>query len=87
MGFQAPATPEAMARAARALGVVDPVAGMHALARELGVPTALKELGMPESGIERVTELVVANPYANVRPIDRESIRGLLTSAYTGIAA
>ena len=42
---------------------------------------------MEESDIEKVTELVVANPYANARPIARDSIRALLQDAYLGRAA
>jgi homogentisate 1,2-dioxygenase len=47
------ASPEAAARVARALGVVDPARGIATLARGSGAPISLAELGMPREGIER----------------------------------
>lgn len=45
--------PKAMAAIARALGVVDPVRGVEALAEATGVAVPLEKLGMPKEGIER----------------------------------
>ena len=38
------------------------------LAGKVGAPRALRDLGMPESGIERATDQALANPYWNPRP-------------------
>src|SRR6185312_5435248 len=77
--YNAPAAPGAMARAARALGVTDAPQGLYDLAKGLGAPLALKDIGMPEAGLDRV-----ANPYWNPRPIERAAIRALLDDAFHG---
>lgn len=82
--YNAPAAPEAMARAARALGATDAPTALYDLARSLGAPVALKDLGMPEAGLDRAADLAVANPYWNPRPIKREAIRALLDDAFWG---
>src|SRR3546814_9629734 len=67
---------DAMARIARALGVEGNAAvAMHQLARRLGAPMALRELGMPEAAIREAAALATANPYPNPRPVDRKSTR------------
>lgn len=82
--YNAPATPQAMVRLARALGVADSARGLHDLAGRLGAPRALKDLGMPEAGIDRAADIAVANPYANPRPIERDAIRTLIARAWAG---
>jgi hypothetical protein len=49
--------PDAMRAIARALGVIDPVRGIEALARATGVAVPLAKLGMPKEGIERFGDL------------------------------
>lgn len=51
-------SPGAMAAIARALQVVDPIAGLDALSRVSGAPRTLSELGMPRDGIDRVVAAV-----------------------------
>jgi alcohol dehydrogenase class IV len=82
--YNAAAAPEAMARIARALGVADAPLGLYALARSLNAPLALKDIGMPESGLDRAADLATSNPYWNPRPIERNAIRALLDDAYFG---
>jgi alcohol dehydrogenase class IV len=82
--FNAPAAPAAMAQVGRAVGVADPAAGLYDLARNAGAPVALRDIGMPESGIDRAADLAVANPYFNPRPFTRDDIRKLLTDAWAG---
>jgi maleylacetate reductase len=59
------------------------VLGLYDLARRLQLPSALSDIGMPESGIERAAD-IVQNPYANPRPVDRASVRDLIARAYRG---
>lgn len=67
--FQREREPAAMAAIARALGVVDPVAGLERLARASGAPSGLESLGMPRDGIERAVERVRATPaFASMDP-------------------
>jgi alcohol dehydrogenase class IV len=82
--YNAAAAPEAMARAAAALGVEDAPRGLFKLARSLGAPTSLQALGMPQAGLDRAADLAAANPYWNPRPIERAPIRALLDDAYFG---
>ena len=44
----------------------------------------LKELGMPEDGIDKAADLAVKNPYWNPRTIEREGIRELIRRAWAG---
>ena len=78
------AAPEAMARISRALGRDDPAVALHDLARAIGAPIALKDIGMPLDGLERAARLAVENPYYNPASIRYESILALLTAAWQG---
>lgn len=82
--YNAAAAPEAMARVARALGAPNAPQGLYDLAASLGAPVALKDIGMPESGLDRAADLAVANPYWNPRPIERAAVRALLDDAFFG---
>lgn len=82
--YNAAAAPVAMARIARALGAPDAVAGLDALARTLGVPRSLRELRMPEDGLDRAADLAVRDAYWNPRPVARDTIRAMLGAAYAG---
>jgi len=82
--YNAPAAPEAMARVARALDAADASAGLHALGQVLDAPRALRDLGMPEAGIDAAADLAVKSPYANPRPIERAGIRALIARAWAG---
>src|SRR5262249_9718569 len=54
------------------------------LAGRLGAKRSLREIGMPEDGIERVVETTMAAPYWNPRPPDPAAIRSLLVRAWRG---
>ena len=86
VAYNAKAAPEAMARIARALGAADAATGLYALEAHLGTPLSLKQLGMPESGLEQTADLAVASPYPNPRPLERAAIRKLLDDAFHGRA-
>ena len=86
LAYNAPAIPEAMTRIATALGVTDAALGLHDLARKLAAPASLREIGMPESGIDQAADLAVKNPYWNPRTIEREAIRELIARAWRGDA-
>jgi len=84
--YNAKAAPQAMARIARALGASDAAQGLYALEQQLGTPLALKDIGMPESGLDQAADLAAANPYPNPAPLDRAAIRRLLDNAWHGRA-
>jgi maleylacetate reductase len=86
IAYNSVAAPDAMARLARALGTKDAAKGLYALAGRLGIRRALKDIGMPQDGIERAADLAVQKPYWNPRPIDRAAIRQLIARAWAGEA-
>lgn len=87
LAYNTPAVPDAVARLRRALGVEgDPAEALQSLARGLGAPTALRDIGLPEDGIDRAVELAFQSPYWNPRPLKVEAVRGLLERAWAGDA-
>ncbi|WP_234532073.1 maleylacetate reductase [Streptomyces shenzhenensis] len=84
IAYNAPAAGEAMARIAQALPGDDPANALYDLAGRLGAPRALRDLGMPESGIDRAAELVVRDGYWNPRPVGRSTVRAFLARAWAG---
>lgn len=78
------AAPEAMRRIARALGVADAPTGLFELVGSVGAKRALRDIGMPESGIERTVDLTLANPYYNPAPLARPHLLRLVRNAYEG---
>lgn len=84
LAFNTDAAPQAMQRIARALGERNAAQGMFDLARSLGAPTSLKELGMPDGELGRCATIATQNAYWNPRPIDRPTILALLEEAYHG---
>jgi alcohol dehydrogenase class IV len=84
IAYNAASSPEAMERLARALGASDPAQAVFDLAGRLGARRALRDLGMPESGIDRAADIATQNPYPNPRPIERTAIRDLIARAWAG---
>jgi maleylacetate reductase len=85
LAYNATAVPEAVAHIARALGgAADAAVELYELAGRLGAVRALKDLGMPENGIERAADLAVSNPYWNPTPIERDAVRALIARAWAG---
>ena len=82
--YNAAAAPEAMRRIAVALGVENAAQGLFDLNLSIGAWVALKDIGMPEDGIDRAVELATQNPYYNPAPIRADAIRQLLLNAYEG---
>jgi maleylacetate reductase len=82
--YNAPATPDAMSRVARALGATDAAAGLYDLAGRVGAKRALRDLGMPEDGIAKATDMALSNPYWNPRPLEASAIRDLVAAAWAG---
>src|SRR6202023_2615520 len=55
--YNAEAAPEAMLRIARALGTTDAAQGVFDLARDNGAPTALKDIGMQASDLDKAADI------------------------------
>lgn len=86
VAYNRAAAPDAMRAAARAIGADDAAQGLYALARSLGAPLALKDIGMREADLDRAAELATQSPYYNPRPVEYGAIRQLLDDAYHGRA-
>ncbi|HTO43920.1 MAG TPA: maleylacetate reductase [Burkholderiales bacterium] len=84
VAYNRAAAPEAMKLAAAALDAEDAARALYALARELGAPLALKDIGMRESDLDRAAEIATKSPYYNPRPVEYGAIRKLLDDAYHG---
>lgn len=86
VAYNAPATADAIERLARALGTPNASKGLFDLARFLGAPMALRDLGMPADGIRHAVKEALANPYWNPRPLEKAGLTELLERAWSGAA-
>jgi maleylacetate reductase len=85
VAFNEEAIPEVMQRVARALGAEEAAAGLYDLAKRIGAPTALEDVGMREENLDEAVTLVLEEaPRENPRPVDEVGIRELLEDAYAG---
>jgi alcohol dehydrogenase class IV len=62
----------------------DPLRGLNILLTKLKVKKGLKEYGMKESDIDKVTDIALKNPYWNPRAIEKAPIRELIRRAWAG---
>lgn len=83
-GYNMAAAAEVMEKVATALHAPNAARGLWNLARSIDAPRSLKELGMPEDGIDHATDLALRNPYWNPEPLTREGIHGLIKAAWAG---
>ena len=58
--------------------------GLYNLAKSLGTPMALRDLGLAEAALDRAADLAVSAPYPNPRALERGAIRDLLQRAFEG---
>jgi maleylacetate reductase len=85
MAYNAAAAPQAMESIAAALDAPNAAGGLFDLARGLGAPTSLREIGMPKDGLQRTLELTLSTPYWNPRPLDAGALASLLNDAWAGV--
>ncbi|WP_457970813.1 maleylacetate reductase [Acinetobacter calcoaceticus] len=86
IAYNEESAPEAMNRIKRALGANDSTAAnaLFELIKTLEGPLSLKDLGLTEPDLDKATEIALANPYWNPKPIEKNAIRTLLQNAYEG---
>jgi maleylacetate reductase len=82
--YNSQAEPDVMRRIARALGVDNPSKGLYDFSGSLGAKRSLRELGMPESGIDQAAMVATQNPYWNPQRIELRPIRELIHRAWAG---
>lgn len=85
LAFNAAGAPDAAVRIARALDEPDAVAGLRALAGDLGVPRGLRELGLDEDLLDEAARRTTpAVPADNPVPAGEAALRELLRKAWYG---
>lgn len=80
---------EAMDRLVEALGVSNrEEVGLeiYRLNQSLGIPLALKDIGLPEEGPAEVAQIICDSLYYNPRDYDYEELKDLLNKAYQGLS-
>lgn len=83
LAYNAPVIGDVLAALEPILGSA-PALRLQTIARELGAPTSLRELGMPHDGIDRAALIASTSTYWNPRQADRASLRSLLAAAWSG---
>jgi maleylacetate reductase len=86
VAYNASAVPGAMVELREALGVKDAALGLYDLAGAVGAKRALRDIGMPQDGIDRAVSIALANPYWNPAPIEAVRIKALISAAWSGAA-
>ncbi|MBE1283430.1 MAG: iron-containing alcohol dehydrogenase [Rhodobacteraceae bacterium] len=86
IAYNAAGVPDVLAPVSQLLGGGEPGQALWDFARKTGAPTALKDLGLTETDLDRATEIALRNPYWNPQPVTAEGLRGLLQNAWAGNA-
>jgi alcohol dehydrogenase class IV len=84
VAYNSPAEPDVMSRIAKIIGAQDAATGLYAFVAGLGAKQSLREIGMPEAGIEQAALLATQNPYWNPRKLEIQSIEELIRRAWAG---
>jgi maleylacetate reductase len=84
LAYNLAAAPRAREILSIAIGADDPASAIYALEQQIGVRTSLRDLGMPEDGIDTVVKKATVNPYANPRPVSPDAVLKLIAAAYEG---
>lgn len=84
LAYNAPSIAPAMDILRRATGSQTPAAALFDLAKNGGAPTSLKELGMPEDGIDKAVQITLENPYYNPHPLEAAALKKTLQAAWAG---
>ncbi|HEV7718333.1 MAG TPA: maleylacetate reductase [Arsenicitalea sp.] len=84
VGYNEGATRGLLRPVAEIFGAETAAEGLFKFERTLGAPMTLAGIGMPEAGLDRAADEIVANPYWNPAPVERDRIRALLQDAFEG---
>jgi alcohol dehydrogenase class IV len=84
VAYNAKGAQNAIAVVSRALGTDNAAQGLFDMAKNLGAPYSLKQLGFKEEDIEKAAEIASKAPYPNPVPLEKEGILILLRNAWAG---
>ena len=86
VAYNANATPDGTRRLADAMRVDDAANGLFELAKRIGAPMTLKEIGVNERDLDRAAAIATDTPINNPEPVTENRVRRLLENAYLGNA-
>ncbi len=84
VAYNAAATETGTRRVADALGVDNAAEGIFALAKTLGAPTALSEIGITDADLDKAVEVTLEKAFNNPEPVDAVRLRRVLANALQG---
>lgn len=84
IAYNTPAVPEQLQIIADLFGGNTPGIALHRFAVKMGAPTALRNLGLQDTDLERAVEIATQNPYWNPRPVEPGLLRDMLQRAWEG---
>jgi alcohol dehydrogenase class IV len=84
IAYNLPTIPVARAVIERVFEHDDAAAALHDFAAEIGAPRSLRELGMPEEGIDAAVTQLLAHGGWNPRPLYRDGLERMMRSAFLG---
>lgn len=84
VAYNAAAVPKGTRKLADALGVENAAAGLFELAKTVGAPTALKDIGIREEDLDKAVEVATEKQVNNPEPVTKKRLRKLLENAYHG---
>lgn len=84
VAYNAAATAAGTQRLAEAMGVDNAAVGIYKLAQTVGAPTALKDIGVEESDLDKAATIALETPVNNPEPVTVERLRSLLDNAFHG---
>lgn len=84
VAYNAAATAAGTAKVAEALSVENASVGLFELAKQLGAPTSLREIGITEADLDKAAAVTTEKRVNNPEPVTTERVRRLLDNAYHG---
>jgi len=84
VAYNSRAIPAACALIERIFEHDDAAAALYDFAVEIDAPRSLRELGMPETGIDAAVTAMLAQRGWNPRPLERAGIEQLVQAAFWG---
>ncbi len=86
IAYNAAATPVGTGRIAQAMGVGNAATGIYELAKKVGAPQALQDIGVGHDDLDRVVAMVLEAPPENPEAVTEKRLRVLLEDAFKGVA-
>lgn len=84
VAYNAEATAEGTRQLAVAMAVDNAAVGIFELAKTVGAPTALKDIGVAEADLDRAVSIALEKELDNPEPVTAPRLRALLENAFHG---